>query len=411
MKRCTAVKAEARFEAPAMPTKPRLLIITNLFADPFGPTRATFNQQQFSRLREHMDVQLIVPVSFVPVIKNPLGYWRLKKQTQAKWPYADYVVYWYIPGVMRGLHGTFLLMSLLLQRLPTLLMGRWDVILGSWGYPDAWVATVLGKLKRTPVVVQVLGSDINVFTQDRMRRAQIRWLLDQAQAVVSVSKALVGRMTGLGVRGDHMHVLYNGVDGERFHPLDMQASRLKHGVKPDEEMILFVGNILVTKGCGELLEAFARLAAKRPRLSLVFVGDGPMRKALEARVKELGLSERVRFPGRVAHEQLKSWFACASVFCLPSYSEGVPNVVLEAMACGKAVVSTDVGGVAEVLPDFAGTIIQPQDDVALEQALGDTLDATWDHARIAAYTAQFNWAVNVAQFRDILLSARDAYRR
>jgi glycosyltransferase involved in cell wall biosynthesis len=75
------------------------------------------------------------------------------------------------------------------------------------------------------------------------------------------------------------------------------------------------------------------------------------------------------------------------------------------------VVSTDVGGVAEVLPDFAGTIIQPKDEVALEQALGDTLDATWDHDRIAAYTAQFNWAVNVAQFRDILLSARDAYRR
>lgn len=389
-------------------SKPRVLIITNLFADPFGPTRATFSQQQFSRLREHMDVQIIVPVSFVPVIRNPLAWRRLKRETQAKWPYADYIVYWYIPGVMRGLHAGFLLMSLLLQRLPTLVMGRWDVILGSWAFPDAVAAMVLGKLKRTPVVAHVLGSDINVFTADALRRWQIRWVLSQAQAVISVSKALVERMKGLGVRGDHMHVLYNGVDRERFHPLDMQACRQQLGIAAEEEMILFVGNVLVTKGCGELLEAFAALARTRARLTLTYVGDGPMRKTLQAKAQELGLAARVRFPGRVAHDQLNAWFASASVFCLPSYSEGVPNVVLEAMACGKAVVSTDVGGVAEVMPDFAGTIIQPRDAGALTSALDDTLSRTWDHARIAEHASRFNWDANIASFRAILQNAMQA---
>jgi glycosyltransferase involved in cell wall biosynthesis len=223
--------------------------------------------------------------------------------------------------------------------------------------------------------------------------------------VISVSKALVERMKGLGVRGDHMHVLYNGVDPDRFHPLDMQACRQRLGVAADEEMILFVGNVLVTKGCGELLEAFACLASSRPRLTLTYVGDGPMRKALQAKAQELGLAARVRFPGRVAHEQLNAWFACASVFCLPSYSEGVPNVVLEAMACGKSVVSTDVGGVVEVLPDFAGTIIQPRDAGALAKALDDTLSRSWDHARIAEHASRFNWDVNIASFRAILLEA------
>jgi len=383
-------------------TKPRVLIITNLFADPFGPTRATFNQQQFSRLREHMDVDIIVPVSFVPIVRNPLAWWRLKRETKARWPYADYIVYWYIPGIARWLHAFFLMLSLVSQRLPTLLKGRWDVILGSWAFPDAVVATVLGKLKRTPVVVQVLGSDINVFTADSLRRRQIVWALNEAQAVVSVSQALVGRMRGLGARDGHMHVLYNGVDHARFHPLDMQTCRQQLGVAMDEEMILFVGNILITKGCGELLDAFAALAASRPRLTLTYVGDGPMRKALQAKVLSLGLSDRVRFPGRVAHEQLNAWFACASVFCLPSYSEGVPNVVLEAMACGKAVVSTDVGGITEVLPDFAGIVIQPQDAPALSKALDQALAADWDHARIVAYASKFNWEANVAEFSDIL---------
>lgn len=386
-------------------SKPRVLIITNLFADPFGPTRATFSQQQFSRLREHMDVQIIVPVSFVPVIRNPFAWRRLKRETQLKWPYADYVIYWYIPGVMRGLHAGFLLLSLLLQRLPTLVRGRWDVILGSWAFPDAVAAMVVGKLKQIPVVSHVLGSDINVFTADALRRGQIRWVLRQSSAVISVSQALVERMKGLGVPGDHMHVLYNGVDPERFHPLDMQACRQQLGVAADEEMILFVGNVLVTKGCGELLEAFAALANSRPRLTLTYVGDGPMRKALQAKAQELGLASRVRFPGRVAHERLNTWFACASVFCLPSYSEGVPNVVLEAMACGKSVVSTDVGGVAEVLPDFAGTIIQPRDADALAKALDDNLSRAWDHVRIADHASRFNWDTNIASFRAILLGA------
>jgi glycosyltransferase involved in cell wall biosynthesis len=391
-----------------MSTRPRVLIVTNLFADPFGPTRATFNQQQFSRLGEHMDVRIMVPVSWIPVVKNPLAYWRLKQATQRTWPQADYVVFWYIPGVARGLHGLFLLMSLLLQRAPTLLLRRWDVLLGSWAYPDGWATAVLGWLTRTPVVMKVHGSDINVFGQDPARRGQIRWALNRAHGVVSVSKALATRMTEMGVRPGRTTVLYNGVDPARFHPMDGQAARLAHGVAPDEEMILYIGNILVTKGCGELLGAFARIAASRPRATLVFVGDGGMRKALEARAAELGLAARVRFVGRVPHELLKGWFAAASVFCLPSHAEGVPNVVLEAMACGTPVVSTDVGGVGEILPDHAGILVQPKDEAGLTQALERALHQPWDRERTLAHAATFDWRRNVAELAGLLRSVMPA---
>jgi glycosyltransferase involved in cell wall biosynthesis len=383
----------------------KVLIITNLFADPFGPTRATFNQQQFGRLSEEMDVTIMVPVSWVPFIKNPLAYWRLKREAQAKWPNADYVIFWYIPGVARGAHSAFLFLSLVLQRFPTLFLKRWDCMLGSWGFPDAVATMAIGKLTRTPVVVKVHGSDVNVFTQQWLHRVQIRWALDQARAVVSVSKALAVRMRDIGVRNEKVAVLYNGVDPQRFHPVDMMLARERHSLAADEEMILFIGNILATKGCGELMEAFCQVAARRPKATLVYVGDGPMKKHLQARAKEQGLAERVRFPGRVAHAQLYTWFSAASVFCLPSYAEGVPNVVLEAMACGTPVVATDVGGIGEILPEFAGTLIPAKDAKALEQALEHALDGEWDRTRTVAHTASFDWTKNVRTLQNILEGA------
>lgn len=383
----------------------RVLIITNLFADPFGPTRATFNQQQFGRLSAQMDVTIMVPVSWVPFIKNPLAYWRLKREARAKWPNADYVIFWYIPGIARGLHPVFLFLSLALQRFPTLFLRRWDCLLGSWGFPDAVTTMALGKLTRTPVVVKVHGSDVNVFTQHWAHRVQIRWALNQARAVISVSQALAARMRDIGVRNEKVTVLYNGVDPQRFHPLDIAQARAEHGVDSDEEMILFIGNILVTKGCGELMEAFTALAQRRPRATLVYIGDGPLRKPLQAMARERGLAERVRFPGRVAHAKLNGWFSAASVFCLPSYAEGVPNVVLEAMACGTPVVATDVGGIGEILPEFAGTLIPSKDAKALEFALEKALSVPWDRARTVAHTASFDWARNVSTLQHIIEEA------
>jgi hypothetical protein len=115
----------------------RVLIVTNLFADPFNASRATFNQQQFGRLAGQVDLTVMVPVSWMEVIRQPLAYRRLRRETLERWPFADYVIYWYVPGIGRRFHAAFLFLSLLLQRLPTLLFRRWDCLFGSWGYPDA----------------------------------------------------------------------------------------------------------------------------------------------------------------------------------------------------------------------------------------------------------------------------------
>jgi glycosyltransferase involved in cell wall biosynthesis len=383
-------------------TAHKVLIITNLFADPWSATRATFNQEQFGRLSRLMDVRIMVPVSWTTFVRSPLQYWRLKKQAQQRWPNVDYVIFWYVPSVLRGTHAFTLFLSLALQRFPTLFLKRWDCLLGSWGFPDAVATAAIGLLSRTPVVAKVHGSDVNVFTQHKVHRLQIVWALNRARSVVAVSKALAARLAEIGVNPERTTVLYNGVDQQKFQPMDAQAARAKLGVAPGEEAVLYIGNILVTKGCNELMEAFAALTTKRPAATLIYIGDGPLKKPLMARAAELGLADRVRFPGRVPHAELAPWFAAASVFCLPSYAEGVPNVVLEAMACGTPVVATDVGGIGEILPPFAGVLVPARNAEALARGLEQALGTQWDRAKTLAHAQAFDWTDNVRRLQALL---------
>lgn len=383
----------------------RVLIVTNLFADPFNASRATFNQQQFGRLAKQVDLTVMVPVSWLEVVRKPLAYRGLRRQALERWPFADYVVYWYVPGVGRRFHAAFLFLSLLLQRLPTLLLKRWDCLFGSWGYPDAVAVAAIATLTGRPMIAKVHGSDVNVFTREPARRAQICWALNRSRQVVAVSQALADRLAELGVDPARTTVLYNGVDPVRFHPVSRGEARRALGFGDDEQVILYVGNVLASKGCMDLLEAFGRLRGRVPGLTLVYVGAGPLVRELAARAASMGVTERVRFAGRLAHEQIVQWFGAADVFCLPSHAEGVPNVVLESMACGTPVVSTLVGGIPEVLPDFAGLMVPAQDPAALEEALFTALHTDWDAERIVEHARSFDWDKNVTRLRELIEQA------
>lgn len=383
----------------------RVLIVTNLFADPFNASRATFNQQQFARLAQHLDVTVMVPVSWLEIVRQPLAYRRLKREASQRWPFADYVPFWYVPRVGRRLHAVFLFLSLMLQRLPTLLWGRWDCLFGSWGYPDAVAVAAIAAITRTPMIAKVHGSDVNVFTQEPARRRQIRWALRRARHVVAVSQALADRLAELGVDAGRTTVLYNGVDPTRFHPVPRDQARRELGYADDDRIILFVGNVQASKGCAELLQAFAQLRTRVPHLKLVFVGAGPLQRSLMEQGRALGVGDDLRFAGRLPHEQIVRWFGAADVFCLPSHAEGVPNVVLEAMACGTPVVATRVGGVPEVLPAYAGSMVPPRDASALAEALFTALGTEWDRPRITGHARSFDWDTNVARLRALIEDA------
>jgi glycosyltransferase involved in cell wall biosynthesis len=165
----------------------------------------------------------------------------------------------------------------------------------------------------------------------------------------------------------------NGIDVARFTvPLDISVLRRELGIREGDIVVGSVGRLMEQKGMAYLLKAFARLIRRGDPMKLVIVGDGELRHDLERLAQDLQLGDRVVFTG--IRKDIPDLMRLFDVFALPSLWEGQPLTVVEAMAAGKPVVATDVGGNAEILKhgEF-GVLVPPRDDNALAGAIGALL--------------------------------------
>jgi len=374
----------------------KILILTNLFPSPWDPLRGAFNRQQFERLGQRHDVDVLTAVDFRQRLRGVRG------EVKASDLHIDHFVFVYPPGIGRSLHAACWLLSLWWQRGRSLRAAHYDCLLASWAYPDAVAVGWLARRLGIPYVVKVHGSDLNVQADHALRRPQIRSTLRGAGAVIAVSRALADKAMALGVDASRVHVVYNGVDHALFTRHSRSEARMRLGLSADAPLLLYVGNLKSSKGCLDLLEAFPAVLAERPKARLIYVGTGPARAALLARAAALGCSRRLQLVDAVAHVALGDWFNAADLLCLPSHNEGVPNVLLEAMACGTPVVASDVGGIPEVVPEYAGILVPAHAPDALSAALIDATGRSWDSARIAAHAGDFHWDDNVDRLERIL---------
>jgi glycosyltransferase involved in cell wall biosynthesis len=377
----------------------KILILTNLFPTPWDPLRGAFNRQQFERLGQRHDVDVLSAVDFRERLRKARG------EVHASGLHTDHFVFVYPPLVGRSLHALCWLFSLLWQHGRRLRAAHYDCVLASWAYPDAVAAGWLARRMGIPYVVKVHGSDLNVQASHTLRRWQIRSSLRGADAVIAVSHALADKVTALGVDRSHVHVIYNGVDDALFARGSRREARVHLGLSAEMPLLLYVGNLKSSKGCLDLLEAFPAVLAMQPGARLVYVGAGPARATLLERVSALGCTSRVQLVDAVAHAALGDWFRAADLLCLPSHNEGVPNVVLEAMSCGTPVVASRVGGIPEVVPEYAGILVPAHAIEALSAALLEATRRTWDSARIATHAGNFRWEDNVDQLERVLLDA------
>jgi glycosyltransferase involved in cell wall biosynthesis len=375
----------------------KILILTNLFPTPWDPLRGAFNRQQFERLGERHEVDVLTAVDFRERLRGVRGEVKMDHLR------TDHFVFVYPPRFGRWLHPFTWALSLLSQRWRKLRHSGYDVLLLSWAYPDAAAAAWIARRLGIPYIVKVHGSDLNVSANYRLHRAQIRSALKSAGAVVAVSRALAEKAVSIGADPARVHTIYNGVDSGLFAPGSKVEARARLGLSGESPLLLYVGNLKPTKGCVDLLRAFPALLAQRPQARLIFVGAGAAKTEMLELAANSGCADQVVLMGAVAHDTLGDWFRAADLLCLPSHNEGVPNVVLEAMACGTPVVATRVGGIPEVLPEFAGMLVPVQDQPALEHALLEATAKAWDHDAIAAHARGFRWSDNIDRLERILV--------
>jgi len=200
-----------------------------------------------------------------------------------------------------------------------------------------------------------------------------RLLLNHSDIIIATTKSYAIHSRQLRKYLYKVRVVPNGVDTKRFHPkLDRNKIRKKHGISEDAKVILFVGNLEAYKGCEYLLSAFSIVAKEINDAYLILVGKGSLESRLKQIIMKFDMKNKVFFAGYVRDNELPYYYAACDVFVLPSISEyeGFGIVQLEAMACGKPVIATNIPGVREVDKKELATIhVPPKDKRALAEAL------------------------------------------
>lgn len=345
-------------------------------------------------------VRVLSPVAIYPRWAQPRSYVFRAPDTEAVAPGCDvrFVTYPALPGLSRPFNGSACARAL---AAPVAAFGP-DVILSYWLYPDAYGAMVAAKRAGVPLVAGARGSDIRV--RDTISRWLTRRVVRHADRLLCVSRDL-GRLavTEYGAREDRVHVIPNGCDASIFHPADRAEARAALGIDASAELVVYVGRLVPEKGLRELLSATGQLRATRPNLELAIVGDGPMRD--ELRAAQASSAFRLHLPGAAAPGDVARWMVASDVVTLPSYSEGHPNVLVEALACGRPVVSTPVGGIPEVVDDTCGVLVPPRDAPRLAGGLDEALTKTWNSAALAARFSR-DWTRVAAETLEVCAASR-----
>jgi glycosyltransferase involved in cell wall biosynthesis len=219
------------------------------------------------------------------------------------------------------------------------------------------------------------------------------YVAEGAAKIITPSKYLKSIIVDWGIDPRKISVVYNG-----FHlevPKTLKASlRKKHGLAGS--IIITVGRLVPWKGIRELIETMPRVISKVPTANLVVVGEGPLEKELRARSKELGLEDRIRFTGKLGQKELFEYIKAADAFALNTSYEGFSHQILETMAIGTPVITTNVGGNPEAITNGkTGILLSPNDKEGFAQALTEILSE-----RAIAYVMTQNAKKAVAKFTD-----------
>ncbi|MEE2657807.1 MAG: glycosyltransferase [Candidatus Latescibacterota bacterium] len=260
-----------------------------------------------------------------------------------------------------------------------------DLIHVHCAYPDGLAGVTYGKRHGIPVVITVHGHDLKDLAIGKPRwRSLVERALIGANAVIAVSEELQERARDLGVEDRCLHRIPNGIEGElfRFDPSERVPG--EGGWR-----IVYVGRYDEAKGLVILLDAVAALVAEGRDLRLDLVGGGKATgtgDVFRAQAARLGIADRVDFVDEVPWREVPKHLNKADLFVLPSFSEGLPLSLLEALACGLPIVATRCGGPEEVVDDEVGRLVEPRDVPGLAGAIADVLDShsCYDREAIAA---------------------------
>lgn len=381
-------------------------MFSTLFPNTAQPHAGLFIRERMFRVGESLPLTVVSPVPWFP-FQSLLRLWRphfrpaVPRCEMQRGVEVLHPRFLSVPGVLKKLDGLFLAIASFRTMWRLRREGRLDIIDAHFGYPDGYAATLLGRWVDCPVTITLRGTETRHADTPSLKPRLVR-ALRSADRIFSVSESLKSIALQLGIAPEAVRVVGNGVDTQRFRPVDRNKARVELGIAAEAPVLISVGGLTERKGFHRVIELLPALRKRFPSLVYLIVGgasaEGNWLAQLQKMVADLDLEDTVRFLGVVDPDDLKVPLSAADVFVLATRNEGWANVFLEAMACGLPVVTTRVGGNAEVVcREELGLLVPFGDSGALQDALDSALSREWDRGALRAYAEDNEWAKRVSE--------------
>ena len=229
------------------------------------------------------------------------------------------------------------------------------------GVVGVWIK----KITRRELIITAHGSDVYMIPEAGLFQKSYIRAISNANAIITVSNANKERLTTLGLPGDKIIVIPNGIELSMFNNTISTLRVHEAGIQ-----IVWVGRMVEVKGLEYLFSAMRIIVSSYPNSKLTLIGDGPLKDKLERLAGALSLTENITFIGYVKNTEVPQYLKEADIFVLPSLSEGFPVVIPEAMAAGKPIVASNVGGISDAVTDgVTGFLVAPENAEWLAEKL------------------------------------------
>jgi len=388
----------------------KILVLSHLFPNNIENSKGIFVYDQVRKLSKFNDIKVISPIIWIPsrYLFGDLGkLTKVNNKMSVNSIDVHYPRYFAIPlripsKILMWLAGLLYTVYVLFEVIKIKGKFNFDIIHSHFAFPDGFSSVILGRIFKKPVVVTVHGSDINLYTEKKNHlKPMVIYALKNASHIVVVSTALKDKIIKLGINTSKISVIPNGYDPELFKPIDKYEARRSLELPTEKKILLFVGNIYPVKGVSYLIEAMKIISERSNDIMLILVGEGYLKPQLQSTVKEYGLSNKVIFAGSQPHERIPLWMNACDLLVLPSLSEGFGAVLIEAAACGKPIVASDIGGIPEASNKFGRRLVPPKNPHALANSILEALDSNFDSGNIIRENKKFDFNNIVWQLTNI----------
>ncbi len=392
--------------------RPHVLVISGSFPNPAKPHWGVFVAQILLRLKAYCQISVVCPIPWAPkcLPRSFFPEWSSLSKIPAKWQFQGMNVYFpryfMVPKSKTSQKLQARQVGAAIRRLVRRCseLASVDLINAQYLYPEGGAAFACRCSPNVPVILSSLGSDLNVDATDPTKRKQIREAVMKASANIAVSSELAGKLLELGANPEDIFVIQNGIDKSIFFPRSLSGARKSLAIPEDENYVVFVGALREIKGLMTLVDSLKILKERgQLKFKTFLVGEGPLRQRIEDKIKMHGLGVDVTMVGMVPHDRVPYWISSANIFCLPSFNEGQPNVVLEALASGVPVVASSVGGIPALVKESSGILVPPGCADTLANALRDAFERKWDRAAIVESVAGLSWENTASRYFEVIL--------